>query len=201
MLFMGQEFAASAPFFYFADHEPELAELVRKGRMEFMSQFPSLALFKPGPDMPAPSEPVTFARCKLDWSEREQNQQTVHLHRDLLRLRRQDPVFSRQDKTQIEGAVIGPEALVLRWFDENDEDRLLLLNLGRAFDWYPLAEPLTAAPDERHWSLLWSSEHPRYGGFGIPAFKEQQWRLPGHSAVVLAAGPGGTQSNSTDVDE
>ena len=25
MLFMGQEFAASSPFLYFADHEPELA--------------------------------------------------------------------------------------------------------------------------------------------------------------------------------
>ena len=31
MLFQGQEFGASAPFLYFADHEPELAELVREG--------------------------------------------------------------------------------------------------------------------------------------------------------------------------
>ena len=28
MLFMGQEFSASNPFYYFADHEPELAKLV-----------------------------------------------------------------------------------------------------------------------------------------------------------------------------
>jgi signal transduction histidine kinase len=43
MLFQGQEFAASAPFLYFADHEPELAELVRSGRRKFLAQFPSLA--------------------------------------------------------------------------------------------------------------------------------------------------------------
>ena len=42
----------------------------------------------------------------------------------------------------IEGAVIGPEALVLRWLDESDDDRLLLFNLGRDFDWHPVAEPL-----------------------------------------------------------
>src|SRR5690606_37332303 len=33
LLFMGQEFAASSPFCYFADHEPELARLVQKGRL------------------------------------------------------------------------------------------------------------------------------------------------------------------------
>ncbi len=43
MLFMGQEFAASNPFLYFADHEPELAKLVCQGRCTFMSQFPSFA--------------------------------------------------------------------------------------------------------------------------------------------------------------
>src|SRR5207249_1560003 len=43
MLFQGQEFAASAPFFYFADHKSELAELVRDGRADFLTQFPSLA--------------------------------------------------------------------------------------------------------------------------------------------------------------
>ncbi|HEV3496357.1 MAG TPA: malto-oligosyltrehalose trehalohydrolase, partial [Actinomycetes bacterium] len=39
MLFQGQEFAASAPFLYFADHKPDLAKLVHRGRREFLSQF------------------------------------------------------------------------------------------------------------------------------------------------------------------
>src|SRR6185436_9557828 len=42
MLFQGQEFGASAPFLYFADHGRELAEQVRRGRADFLKQFPSL---------------------------------------------------------------------------------------------------------------------------------------------------------------
>ena len=44
MLFQGQEFAASSPFLFFADHDAELAQLVRKGRAKFLQQFPSIAL-------------------------------------------------------------------------------------------------------------------------------------------------------------
>src|SRR5262249_41503263 len=33
MLFMGQEFGSSSPFYYFADHKPELAGLVENGRI------------------------------------------------------------------------------------------------------------------------------------------------------------------------
>ena len=40
MLFQGQEFAASSPFLFFADHVPELAALVREGRSTFLHQFP-----------------------------------------------------------------------------------------------------------------------------------------------------------------
>ena len=36
--------AASSPFLFFADHNPDLAKLVRKGRAEFLTQFPSVAL-------------------------------------------------------------------------------------------------------------------------------------------------------------
>ena len=60
----------------------------------------------------------------------------VELHRDLIRLRREDAVFSRQDRRAIEGAVIGPEAFVLRWCDDEGDDRLMLFNLGRDFDWH-----------------------------------------------------------------
>jgi maltooligosyltrehalose trehalohydrolase len=41
MLFQGQEFSASSPFYYFADHKGELARLVREGRLREVTQFPS----------------------------------------------------------------------------------------------------------------------------------------------------------------
>ncbi|HEY6084735.1 MAG TPA: malto-oligosyltrehalose trehalohydrolase, partial [Nitrospira sp.] len=44
LLFMGQEFAASNPFMYFADHaDTRLAESVFTGRKHFLSEFPAYA--------------------------------------------------------------------------------------------------------------------------------------------------------------
>jgi maltooligosyltrehalose trehalohydrolase len=39
LLFMGQEFASTRPFLYFADHNEELAKLIREGRAESLHQF------------------------------------------------------------------------------------------------------------------------------------------------------------------
>ena len=44
--------------------------------------------------------------------------EALALHRDLLRLRRDDPTIrAGQRPGAVDGAVLGPEALVLRWFD------------------------------------------------------------------------------------
>src|SRR6185503_2792815 len=69
MLFQGQEFGASAPFLYFADHNPELAAAVQKGRAEFLSQFPSLASPEAQRRLPPPHDPRTFESTVLDWRE------------------------------------------------------------------------------------------------------------------------------------
>jgi maltooligosyltrehalose trehalohydrolase len=186
MLFMGQEFSASAPFYYFADHEPELAALVRTGRTEFMMQFPRLTSFQAGTVVADPADERTFLRSKLDWKEAERNGEILALHRDLLRLRHNDRIIARQDKFAIEGSVLSPEALALRWFTDDDDDRLLLVNLGRDIDFFPLSDPLLASPRDRRWQHLWSSEDPRYGGIGTPPFDEKRWRVPGHAALLLS---------------
>ena len=64
MLFMGEEFAATAPFLYFADHEDEeMRAAVAEGRrMEFSH-------FGFGGDVPNPEDIETFDRSKLDWNE------------------------------------------------------------------------------------------------------------------------------------
>lgn len=192
MLFQGQEFAASAPFLYFADHKPDLAGLVEKGRAEFLAQFPSIA----GPAMqaalPKPHAEDSFTRCKLDHRERESNAAVWALHRDLLRLRREDPVFAAQCIGGLDGAVLGEEAFVLRFFGEGGNDRLLLLNLGRDLTLTVMAEPLLAPPLDGAWTVLWSSEEPAYGGCGTAAVEQPDgaWRLPGHAALVLGPAHG-----------
>jgi maltooligosyltrehalose trehalohydrolase len=186
MLWQGQEFAASSPFFYFADHRQELAKLVYQGRVEFLSQFRSIATPAMQADLPDPADPVTFERSKLDLSERERHAEVYRLHSDLLRLRHEDPVFRAQRSGGIDGAVLGPEAFVLRFFGEHGHDRLLLVNLGLTLALHPAPEPLLAPPEGMQWALRWSSEEPRYGGCGtLPLEPEEPWQIPGHAAIVL----------------
>jgi maltooligosyltrehalose trehalohydrolase len=187
MLFQGQEFGASAPFVYFADLPPELAKLTRAGRADFLAQFPSLASPEAQAALPDPAERATFEQCKLDLAERQRHGPTYALHVDLLRLRREDPVFRAQGGGGVEGAVLGPEALALRFFGagERAEDRLLCLNLGRDLR-LEAAEPLFAPPANGSWALLWSSEAVRYGGAGAPEVDpSDRWLLPGHAALVF----------------
>jgi maltooligosyltrehalose trehalohydrolase len=185
MLFQGQEFAASAPFLFFADHHVDLAKLVREGRQEFLRQFHSLNGPEGGSSLADPCDRRTFERCKLDLSERQEHAEVYALHRDLLRLRRDDPVFSAQQAERIQGAVIGDEALLLRYFGNAGDDRLLIVNLGRDLLWGPVAEPLAAPSPAMDWKLLWSSEDPKYGGSGSGLLDTRAWRIPGHTTLVL----------------
>jgi maltooligosyltrehalose trehalohydrolase len=131
--------------------------------------------------------------CRLNHGERRQgwHAEIFALHQDLLRLRRKDPVLAVQDRRRVDGAVLGPEALLLRWFGPAGDDRLLLVNLGRDLRLEPVPEPLLAPPDGLTWDVMWSSEDPRYGGLATPPPEtEGAWRIPGRAALMLR--PGGT---------
>lgn len=193
MLFQGQEFGASSPFLYFADHNPELAKLVAKGRLEFISQFPSIAALKDKVDqfISEPELEETFLRCKLNFSEREENAHIYQLHKDLLALRHTDPVFARPRYRGVDGACLAECAFVLRYFGEKKgDDRLLIVNLGVDLHLDPAPEPLLAPPHGARWELKWSSEDPQYGGVGTPPVEtEENWRIPGRAAVVMTPKP------------
>jgi maltooligosyltrehalose trehalohydrolase len=191
LLFQGQEFAASSPFLYFGDHRADLAEQMHGGRLDFLSQFPSLALHSTQGQIPRSGDPESFRRSKLDPTERERHAWAYALHADLLRLRREDRTFRARRAGGLDGAVLGPEAFVLRDFSVHGDDRLLVVNLGPDLHLDPAPEPLLAPPRGSGWTLLWSSEDPRYGGSGTPLLDSafESWRIPGHAAVVLAPKP------------
>ena len=172
MLFQGQEFGSSAPFLYFADHKPELAALVAKGRREFLEQFPSLKALDG--QFARPDAVDTFERCKLDHGERETHAAVVAMHRDLLRLRREMTGVVR-------GAVLGEEALALRY-----DERLIIINLGAELRLDIFDEPLLAPPLDRRWELHWSSDSLDYGGPGITQIETKgTWIVPAQAAIVM----------------
>ena len=153
LLFMGQEFAASSPFLFFADHEPALAALVRRGRAgRCIAQFESVA----DPAMQAllddPGSPDTFARCRLDPGERARHPEAMALHSDLLQLRRCDTAFSAQQAPR--GHPAGALALALRFVREDGLDRLLLLNLGHDQSLADQDDDVLTAPAGAPWTYL-----------------------------------------------
>ena len=208
MLLQGQEFRSSRPFLFFADHQPELAANVRKGRREFLAQFPSLATPESHSVLADPESPATYEACVLDWNEFDRHQDTVALHRDLLALRREDPVIGGAARRHVDGAPISRSAFVLRYFAAAEDgsrsrsgadvarprgtprDRLLIVNLGRQLEAASLPEPLLAPPAGCQWSRRWTSEAPAYGGTGAPpVLSDQGWLVPADSATLLAAWP------------
>lgn len=187
MLFQGQEFAASTPFLYFADHEPELNAAIRRGRAEFLTQFPSITDPAAQACLADPGAVATFAGCRLDPAERAGNAEAVALHRDLLALRRSHDAFRSGRRCGFDGAVLGSEAFVLRFFGPDGDDRLVVVNLGGDLVLVPAPEPLLAPPLGRRWATCWSSEAVSYGGSGVVEWETPEgWFLPGHAAAVLA---------------
>jgi maltooligosyltrehalose trehalohydrolase len=185
LLFQGQEFAADAPFLYFADHKGDLGEGVRNGRRDFMAQFESLASPEWDGAFADPTERKTFERCVLDHEDAKRHAEIHALHRDLIRLRRSDPILSFP--LGLDGAVLGERAAVLRYFGPGQDDRLLVLNLASDLHLEVAPEPLLAPPLGCFWETVWSSEARAYGGGGTPPLDtEDGWRLPAESAVLLA---------------
>ena len=188
LFFQGQEFDASSPFLFFADHGEELAKLVAKGRGEFVAQFPSVKDEAVRRSLALPSAMDTFQRSKLDPRERAEHRGATNLVRALLALRKSDAVFRSQRADRIHGAVLGEEAFLLRYFGDASDDRLVLVNFGRDLDLVHAAEPLLAPPSGRRWTVLLSSEAPEFGGAGTPPLDAYEHvRLHGHCTLVLAA--------------
>lgn len=191
MLFQGQEFAASTPFFYFADHKPELADAIAKGREDFLAQFPSIASPEARAVLADPKLEETFKRSKLDFSDRERHEAMYRLHRDLIHLRKSDPFFGKAHRGEYDGAVLGESAFVLRFFGKAQDDRLVVVNLDKDLDLNPAPEPLLAPTDGHVWQVIWSSEDPRYGGGGTPQVEsdDDNWHIPAQTALVLIPQP------------
>lgn len=89
MVFMGEEWAASTPWQFFASFpDPELAEAVRTGRRREFSRHGWGES-----DVPDPMDPATVERSRLDWAEVERpgHREVLELYRALIRLRRERP--------------------------------------------------------------------------------------------------------------
>jgi maltooligosyltrehalose trehalohydrolase len=159
---------------------------VRKGRLDFLSQFPSLTSTETRDQLPVPNDPATFNRCQLEWRETESGREARRLYGDLIALRQRDAVLSAVGTLDVSIDSSSPTTdLVLIRYSRGAAARLLVINLG-PLTTCPMNDPLLAPGAGSRWELLFCSERPAYGGTGLDeTFDEGCWRLQAHCAWLL----------------
>jgi len=124
MLFQGEEWAASAPFQYFTDHEDkELGRLVSEGRKK------EFAAFGWTPDeIPDPQDKQTFLRSKLNWQEVSEpaHAQMLDWYKQLIALRKSHPQLTNGslEETNVEYSETE------KWLLLHRGDLQIVVNLG-----------------------------------------------------------------------
>ncbi len=124
MLFMGEEWAASTPWQFFADPDSEeLAEATRNGRRE---EFASHGW---DGEVPDPCDAATFERSRLDWGEPDDDgphAEMLRWYQQLTALRRATPQLT-DGRRQRTTATYDEDA---RWFVLRRDDVAVVCNLG-----------------------------------------------------------------------
>ena len=143
MIFQGEEWAASSPFQYFADHQdPALAKAVSEGRCKEFEAF--------GWDpksIPDPEKRETFLRSKLIWDEAGEagHARMKAWYRDLIRLRRSTPSLNNGEPGN--ARVTFDEKK--RWLALERGEVLTLCNLGGNDREFPVPEGSTVLLSSR----------------------------------------------------
>lgn len=133
LLFMGEEYAETAPFPYFISHgDPDLVAAVRQGRND---EFQSFTWQGHPPDPQAES---TFLSAKVDPKQRQQGAQRVlfTFYRELIRLRKECQSLARLDRAGMEIVADEDDQVlvvirraggdeVLCFFNYSDQSRIL----------------------------------------------------------------------------
>jgi maltooligosyltrehalose trehalohydrolase len=130
LLFMGQEWAASAPFQYFTDHGADIGAQVSAGRRQEFARFAAFSDPAVRETIPDPQAEATFLRSRLDWNERTRasHADVLSLYQRLLALRRTDSVLRVADRAGL-SAEARAEVLVVRR-RHGDQERVLIANFS-----------------------------------------------------------------------
>jgi maltooligosyltrehalose trehalohydrolase len=123
LLFMGEEYAESAPFPYFMSHgDAQLVETVRQGRLE------EFAAFARQVSPPDPQAEESFISAKLDQEQRHRGDHRVifDFYRELIRLRNKCAPFVSLSREDMQ-VVACEEESVLAVIRSSDSGQLLCL--------------------------------------------------------------------------
>jgi maltooligosyltrehalose trehalohydrolase len=165
---MGQEWAASSPFQFFTDHNPELGRLVTEGRRREFSRFSFFADAQVHSRIPDPQDSGTFERSRLRWEEREiePHASTLRYYGRLLALRRSEAALAQGREFDVRA--ISPDCLLLRRHEASGSDLLALFRLRGAGTEDLRGDALAATGPEREWAVLLTSEESAFARDASP---------------------------------
>ncbi len=188
LLFQGQEYGETAPFFYFASHgDASLIEAVRQGRQqEFLS-------FQFDRDFPDPQAEQTFVESRLNWSRLDQPEHAalLRLYRDLIRLRQQHVCLHDSDKDRVRVTTGSDDTwMIMERGCPRHGQSFCLVNLSPQ----PQHVPHPLGPHSPSEVVIFT-EDAIYGGSGQPlrrapsAANQEFVVLPGWSAAIFLEPP------------
>ncbi|HXJ89077.1 MAG TPA: malto-oligosyltrehalose trehalohydrolase [Candidatus Binatia bacterium] len=133
LLFMGEEFAASAPFLFFCDFSGDLATAVTEGRRREFARFARFSSPEVRLSIPDPNDENTFLKSKLDWAllQDKAHEDWFHLYRELLSIRQNKivPHLSGSSATRCDFSTGGKRWVSVDWIFDRTTLRLRA-NLG-----------------------------------------------------------------------
>lgn len=165
LLFMGQEWNATAPFPFLCDFDEERADKVREGRMTEFAHFEAFRDPAMRRRIPDPQSEDTFRSAKLDWGEAERNQHWRDWYRRALAARREHilPLLGRFSGAAARYEVVREGTVLVEWtagattllFHANlAEDAIAMLTPPQPIEFW--SEAAGAAPVMGPWSVRWS---------------------------------------------
>jgi maltooligosyltrehalose trehalohydrolase len=175
LLFMGEEYAETAPFPYFVDHsDPALLEAVRRGRA---AEHPPLA----GKPID-PGDPETFTRARLNRARRHEEPYREHweLCRSLLSLRAAEPALRRSTRECARAHADGP--VVTLHLTHEEVDVAVFYNLSPAPAAAHLPEP--SRTESACWTELLARHAPPQSG-GLVALDGWAFRVFRHAGSLV----------------
>lgn len=177
LLFMGEEFGARTPFYFFSDFGPELALSVTEGRKKEFARFPQFSSPETRRLIPDPCDEETYLRTRLDWNklEEKENRMILRQCRDLLQCRQREIIPRLRGTTggQADCTVLAANSLQARWTMPDSTRLTVFLNLedeavgtslprsGRALYCYPPAAGSATGGLLPPKSIIWLLENEK----------------------------------------
>lgn len=170
LLFMGEEWGASAPFLFFCDFEAALARRVTAGRRR---EFASLAEFADPVArlrIPDPASEETFFKSKLAWEEIDapEHGEWLEFYRMLLRVRRESVAPHLQSVENAQFDIISDNGVLASWKLAGGKTLTLQANLR--------ASELQGFPQTAPGRMVFATHQAKYAGGIAPAWSVR-WSL------------------------